>query len=129
MNKKHLKEIKDMFDALDTNHTGYVSFKLMMDTFGGNGLFKEDELVEAMHAACGSQSMRTKAHTHTHTHTHTHIHTHAYIYMYIHTRVEAMHAACGKKSLRTKAKKKISNVRDLDLYPIHQYSLCILTFE
>ena len=87
MNKKHLKEIKDMFDALDTNHTGYVSFKLMMDTFGGNGLFKEDELVEAMHAAC------------------------------------------GKKSLRTKAKKKISNVRDLDLYPIHQYSLCILTFE
>ena len=61
LNKKHLKEIKDMFDALDTNHTGYVSFKLMMDTFGGNGLFKEDELVEAMHTACGSKSLRTKA--------------------------------------------------------------------
>ena len=44
----------NIFAGLEKDDMGCVSFQTMLDTFGGNNLFSEDEFVVAMHSAAGT---------------------------------------------------------------------------
>ena len=48
LKQKQIKEIQDIFYSIDKHRTGIVSFKDILDTFGGNVLFTDMELVENM---------------------------------------------------------------------------------
>ena len=61
LQKRHLKEIKDIYDSLEKERDGCVSFKTVLDAFGGNGIFNDEELVAMMHAAAGRKSQKLKA--------------------------------------------------------------------
>ena len=54
LTKKGCREIHDIFAGLEKDDMGCVSFQTMLDTFGGNNLFSEDEFVVAMHSAAGT---------------------------------------------------------------------------
>ena len=51
LKQKQIKEIQDIFHSIDKHRTGIVSFKDILDIFGGNVLFTDMELVENMQLA------------------------------------------------------------------------------